>query len=220
VTAAPCVEFAEELVAYLDGEQPPAEHARIETHVGTCLSCRRELERLRRVRTLLGALPVIEPSAVFQDALWQRLDVTPPTRGRRRTLVWGAPALAAAAALALVWYSLLTGVTTTEHRAPGAPVAVAHREAPHGGAGETRVAAQPKEAPDKDEKQPDVAVAGSDLDQYPPELVEHPELFLRYPVVKRLQRLQHFEEVRQHGDGEPLGTTRPNGTRGSSDTIG
>ena len=219
MTAAPCVEFAEELVAYLDGEQPSAEHARIEQHVGTCLSCRRELERLRRVRTLLGALPAIDPSAAFQDALWQRLDVAPPAaRRRRRTLVWGVPALAAAAALALVSYSLLARVGTNA-RAPGAPVAVAHREAPHGAAGETRVASQREKAADKDERKPDVAVAGSDLDQYPPELVEHPELFLRYPVVKRLQRLQHFEEVRQHGDGEPLGDAQPNGTS-SPDTIG
>jgi anti-sigma factor RsiW len=219
VTAAPCVEFAEELVAYLDGEQPPAEHARIEQHVGTCLNCRRELERLRRVRTLLGALPAIEPSAAFQDALWQRLNVTsPPVRRQRRTLVWGAPALAAAAALALVSYSLVAHVGTST-RAPGAPVAVAHREAPHGAAGETRVAAQHEKAPGKDETKPDVAVAGSDLDQYPPELIEHPELFLRYPVVKRLQRLQHFEEVRQHGDGEPLGNARPDGTS-SIGTVG
>jgi hypothetical protein len=42
----------------------------------------------------------------------------------------------------------------------------------------------------------------NDLEQYPPELVEHPELFLRLPVVRRLEKLQHFEEVRRHGEGE------------------
>jgi anti-sigma factor RsiW len=216
VSATPCVDFAEELVAYLDGEQPAAEHARIEAHVGTCLTCRRELERLRRVRTLLGALPAIEASASFHDGLWQRLDAAPPVaRRRRRSLVWGAPALAAAAALVLVWYSATTRVTT-DGRAPGGTVAVAHRSAPaeNAATGESRVAAQHHEAPEKDGK-PDIAVAGSDLDQYPPELIEHPELFLRYPVVKRLQRLQHFEEVRQHGDGEPLGSTGANGSTGA-----
>jgi hypothetical protein len=116
--------------------------------------------------------------------------------------------------LALVWYSATTRVAT-DGRVPGGTVAVAHRSAPaENAASESRVAAQRHEAPEHDGKA-DVAVAGSDLDQYPPELIEHPELFLRYPVVKRLQRLQHFEEVRQHGDGEPLGSTGANGSTGA-----
>ncbi len=207
MSAAPCVDFAPELVAYLDGEQPAADHAHIEAHLGTCLSCRRELERLRRVRTLLGALPVIAPSAAFHDRMWQRLDPMPAgAAGRRRIVAWGVPALAAAAALALIWYSSATRMAPAGPGTGGA-VASARQPAAGGGAGsaESRLAAQHRASPDAGPK-PDVAVAGSDLDAYPPELVEHPELFLRYPVVKRLQRLQHFEEVRQHGDGQPLGS--------------
>ncbi len=58
------------------------------------------------------------------------------------------------------------------------------------------------------ERTGDVAAAG-DLDEYPPELVDHPELFLHLPVVRRLQKLQHFEEVRQREDAQPLGQLAP-----------
>jgi anti-sigma factor RsiW len=203
---AACAALAEELVAYLDGEQPEPERGRIENHVGTCLACRRELERLRRTRVLLGALPLIEPSADFHDGMWRRLDAAPARRrGRRRAVLWGAPALAAAAALALVWYSSVARIAADGRGMRGA-VASAPRPAGGGStAGESRVATRHQAAP-ADDPAHDVAVAGSDLDEYPPELIEHPELFLRYPVVRRLQKLQHFEEVRQHDEGEPLGS--------------
>lgn len=202
--AAACDDYAEELVAYLDGEHLDAERMRVEAHVGTCLACRRELERLRRVRTLLGELRPVEPSAGFEAAMWRRLEETGPRRSvGRRVLLWGAPALAAAAVVALASYSLLTRVG--ERGVSGSPAEVAvgtREEAP-------RVA---REAPPADAQpvQRDVASADrGDLEQYPPELVEHPELFLRLPVVRRLDKLEHFEEVRQHGEGEPVGLLVP-----------
>jgi anti-sigma factor RsiW len=203
---AACAVLAEELVAYLDGEQPEPNRGHIEAHVGTCLTCRRELERLRRARILLGALPAIEPSADFHDNMWRRLDAPlPHRRSRRRVVLWGAPALAAAAALALVWYSSVARLATDARGVHGA-VASAPRPPAGGGStsGDSRVATH-QAAPGTDTPH-DVAVAGSELEEYPPELIEHPELFLRYPVVRRLQKLQHFEEVRQHGEGEPLGS--------------
>jgi len=219
VSVPACTGVAEELVAYLDGEQPDGERQRVETHLGTCLTCRRELERVRRVRTLLGSLRSIEPSADFQAAFRRRLDAAPPRLARRRrAMVWGAPLLAAAAAVALVVYSFATRLPPGRQPAP-ATVAAAHRPAASGAAsGETRVAAQHHEEQGASGR-PDVAVANDDLDQYPPELIEHPELFLHYPVVRRLQRLQHFEEVRQHGDGEPLGSA-PGRPLGASSVIG
>jgi hypothetical protein len=122
--------------------------------------------------------------------------------------MWGVP-LAAAAALALVWYS---SISPNAPDAPGAsrggadvarapqaepaprPDAVARveREAP---------ADAPAEAPVEHAK---AELAPEDL---PPELLEHPELFLRLPVVRRLEKLEHFEEVRTPQDAEPIGQT-------------
>ena len=200
---AACEEFAADLVAYLDGEHEEGEAARIEAHLGTCLSCRRELEQLRRLRVLLGELHPIEPSAAFDAAMWRRLDPL-PTRGRRRapTLFWAAPALAAAAAVALVWYSSIAPVTV-----PGTVVPRTVAAVPRGHAAGGDALAQ-REAESEGGATHDVATADN-LDEYPPDLVEHPEIFLRLPVVRRLQRLQHFEEVQRHNEDEPLGQLVP-----------
>ncbi len=203
MSASACTAFAEELVAYLDGEQPDAERERLEAHLGTCLTCRRELERFRRVRTLLGSLRPVEPSADFDQEMWHRLAAT-PARGHRRSraLLWVAPPLAAAAVLALVWYSSVARVTN----GPRTAVVASAPHAADATSGESRVATQ-HEAPSAEGGAAPVAVAGSDLAEYPPELIEHPELFLRFPVVRRLEKLQHFEEVRQqHREDEPLGS--------------
>ena len=202
-----CDAFTEELVAYLDGEQPAEERARIEAHVGSCLTCRRELDRLKRVRAFMGELRPIEPSPDFAAAMWRRLEATPSRAPRRwRAIVWSVAPLAAAAVVALAWYSSLergvsqSPVASAPLVAP-APAEVAKAPVKSAPPRDTRVAdAQPKAEP---ESAPHEVASAPDLDDYPPELVEHPELFLRYPVVRRLRKLEHFEQV--HGQGQPAG---------------
>ncbi len=61
---------SQRLSAYLDGELTPVEHRSVDAHLRTCLACRAELARLERVKTLLGALPEVEPPAgLFADVL-------------------------------------------------------------------------------------------------------------------------------------------------------
>ena len=217
-TAAACDAYVEELVAYLDAEQPEAERARIDAHVGTCLTCRRELERLRRVRALIGEeLRPIEPSASFEQGFWRRLDAeaprATPRKARARFATWGLPALAAAAVVALASYSLLPRSTREERAATPGTVAEAPRHA--AGHDATRLAhreSAPEPVKPAAEEPRQLANADQgDIDQYPPELVEHPELFLRLPVVRRLEKLQHFEEVRRHGEGELAPEPNPAG---------
>jgi anti-sigma factor RsiW len=199
-----CSHIAEELVAYADGEHSDAERARVEAHVGSCLACRRELERVHKLSDLLAGLPSVEPSPGFEQRFWARLAAAPTVaRPRWRAARIGLPALAAAAALALVSYWTVARV---ERAAPPDTRAVA--AAPS-------VAAPPAALARSEERRHDegtddeVRVARSELETLPPELVEHPELFLRYPVVRRLRKLEHFEEVRRFGgagsDASPLG---------------
>ncbi len=200
-----CEAFAAELVAYFDGEHTETDAARVEAHLGTCLACRREIERLRRLRALLGELRPLEPSADFREGMWRRLDAVPPRAVRRsRAVLWTVPALAAAAAVALVWYSSIARIAG-EGSAARDPRSLAAASRPRGDGDEAM--AQRGHEGEREERR-DVADAGN-LDRYPPELVEHPELFLRLPVVRRLQKLQHFEEVQQHTDDEPLGRLAP-----------
>jgi hypothetical protein len=213
VNAAACDAFTEELVAFLDGEQSGDERARTEAHVGTCLTCRRELDRLRRLRILVGTLPSIEPSADFHAGMWRRLDAAPARAPRRRAIVWSFVPLAAAAAIALVWYSSVERAATTPPTiasapAPPAPAAVADAPRPAERAADTRVAEAPPKADEPEAREvADVA----DVNEYPPELIEQPELFLRYPVVRRLRKLENFEQVRQYTEPGGTDATQPLG---------
>ena len=202
-----CEAIAEDLTAFVDGELPEAERAPIDAHVAGCLSCRREIERITKVNALVAGLQRIEPSPEFEDRLRRRLATGAAADGaatgtRRRAwrpALWGVPALAAAAVIALVWYWSLAAPIRNQLRAPagGGQLAVARHDRAQQLAGEG-------------ESEPAVAAAPSlSPEDLPPDLIEHPELYLRYPVVRRLNKLEHFEEVRQHGGAEPLGKIEP-----------
>lgn len=112
-------EQRERLSAYIDGELPPAETRRLEAHLATCAECRRELDQLRRLRTLLRALPTPRPPRSF--ALPETGPVPVPAavarrerQTRRRVPVLARAAqwaggLVAAAGLLLVLGSALPG---------------------------------------------------------------------------------------------------------------
>ncbi len=90
----------EDLVAWLDGELPAADAARVAAHVDACAACRREADGLRRSGELVAALPRATPSADFAArVLASSRAGAAPRRGRLLRLV---PAAAAAAAVAAV----------------------------------------------------------------------------------------------------------------------
>jgi anti-sigma factor RsiW len=189
-----CEQVTSELVAFLDDELSDADRRPVAAHLSTCLGCRREVERLGSVQRWVSDLPPIEPSADFATNFWRRMNAAEAAvstlHPRRRVWQLAVPALAAAAVLALVARSLVTSPTT----APSAPAAAKQvaaapaRKAPAGAANQAAPPAEPAQVANADNQLPE------DL---PPELVEHPELFLRLPVVRRLEKLEHFEEVRQ-----------------------
>jgi RNA polymerase sigma-70 factor (ECF subfamily) len=198
--------MGEDLVAYVDGELLGSARARFDDHVATCLTCRREAERLAKLRALVSDLPRIEPSAEFEAHMWRRMARETSGGQRRRrpdAWRWAVPVLAAAAVVALALYGVLQPSGPHAPQVATAPAVrkqVAGKEqadtgAEEGGGERTDVASADNPAPE-------------DL---PPELVEHPELFLRFPVVRRLQKLEHFEEVRQRGDTDPAGDAAPEG---------
>ena len=117
--------------------------------------------------------------------------------------------LAAAAALALVWYSSLSSLTPGSHAAQGDLGAVAN--APKGGRSAHDVEAVARAKSEEPADAAPIEQANAELapEDLPPELIEHPELFLRLPVVRRLDKLEHFEEVRTPDAAEPIGQGEP-----------
>jgi hypothetical protein len=151
---------------------------------------------------LLDALPPVTPSAAFAAGLWERLAAEDPPPAARvrplRPVRWALPVLAAAAVVALALASQLRAPATPPGvHAPAAPIAAAPPPAPEAAVARPREAEQPQVAravsPRAEELQPE------DL---PSDLLENAELFLRLPVVRRLETLEHFESVQNSHEGE------------------
>jgi hypothetical protein len=197
-----CESIAPELVAYLDGALAEDERRPIASHVSSCLVCRRELERLTTIQRWVAELPRIEPSRDFTATFWERMEAEPlaveQSERSGRPWRWAVPMLAAAAGLALAVRAL---VPTGSAPAPGTrgsppPAAVAKADRP---AAAPKVAAAPAL---KDEPAQVANVDELRPEDLPPELVEHPELFLRLPVVRRLETLEHIDAVKREQQSE------------------
>jgi anti-sigma factor RsiW len=193
-----CEQTSSELVASLDGELGDDERRPVADHVATCLACRRELERLTTVQRWVATLPPVAPSATFAADFWRRVAAEPtPITSRRRgsPLRWAVPALAAAAVLLVALRSQMqaplppSGTRGPSTRVAAAPPAPAAKEAP----GTVARQAEPEQAAPAAEPPPQVAnVESLRAEDLPPELLEHPELFLRLPVVRRLEKLEYL----------------------------
>lgn len=64
-----CRELVELMSAYLDGELPPAEAARVEEHVAACEGCETVLEEFRDTIRLTGMLSEDAVTPMQRDTL-------------------------------------------------------------------------------------------------------------------------------------------------------
>lgn len=95
----------EALSAMADGQLTDAELAAAETHLHGCDTCRAELEAIRTVRSLVRALPDVEPKKPLVAVAWE------PRRPNRLAGI-------VAAAAAMVAVLLLASVPTQESGGP------------------------------------------------------------------------------------------------------
>lgn len=204
-----CEQTSTELVAFLDDELSVDARRPVAEHLASCLGCRREMERLSTVHGWLHDLPQVTPGPTFAADFARRLASEPTPIGSRRPggrgMWWALPTLAAAAALALALRSFVDAPApqspASDHTTKRA--AIARSGSPAQDEEPARVATRPPA---------EKAAAGTQVadvdalrpEDLPPELLEHPELFLRLPVVKRLDTLEYLgslHEQRSTDDG-------------------
>jgi anti-sigma factor RsiW len=77
-----CQRIFPRLSAFADHEVGPSEWLEIESHLVGCENCRRELESLRAIASLLGQSPERELAVTFTPRLMGRLTATPHVRHR------------------------------------------------------------------------------------------------------------------------------------------
>jgi predicted anti-sigma-YlaC factor YlaD len=72
-----CEEVQEEFSALLDDELDPAEVEGVEAHLSTCAECLRELDSLKKMHTVYGALPAVSAPAGFHVTTEETSKSTP-----------------------------------------------------------------------------------------------------------------------------------------------
>ncbi|NPV46608.1 MAG: hypothetical protein HPY69_06605 [Armatimonadetes bacterium] len=104
-------ESSDNLSRYIAGELTRRQRARVEAHLSVCAACRAEMEALRRLDTLLRAVPTATPPADLARQTLSRARVALGRRERRvlqpgRLLTsWGTMAASAVALCLVVWYA-------------------------------------------------------------------------------------------------------------------
>ncbi len=204
----------------LAGELTPRRVARLARHLEGCEGCRHERVAYTALDRALGALPLAAavPARLEQDTLRRvRLAVAEdPPEGPRRLARWlglTVPALAATAALVLAVRmagppaepareSAAPGAQVTRPPSPAAapPVRVARPATPSAPAARPAPSAPPaRPAPRHRRAEPTVP------SEPPPELAARPDLFVNLPILRNLERLEHYDAIQtttvddQHG---------------------
>jgi len=185
-------------------ELPAGRVRRLSRHVERCEGCRRERTAYTALDRLLGALPLeASPSArLEQDTLRRvRLEAAgddAPEGGPWAWLKVGAPALAGAAVLLLAVRAVSP---------PAAPSAPTSRATPRATSGTSHVTPP---APAGAQTASRRRSAGNVPSEPPAELAARPDLFVNLPVLRNMEKLQHFEAIQtttldeQH-DGQSSG---------------
>jgi anti-sigma factor RsiW len=118
------------LAAYAADELPPAEHARVEADLHSCLACRREMEAYHLVSTTLRTQPRArmrpEEATAFLAGVERRIrpgiaPLAPPARPALRELFWDHPRLSLASAVAAVIMVLGLTLAQMEVWSPWSP---------------------------------------------------------------------------------------------------
>jgi anti-sigma factor RsiW len=188
-----CARAQRLMAAAVDGELRPREQEALESHLATCPPCTAEMTA---TRTVLGAVGGLEHEATVPVVLEQRTlrrmrEVAAAPAVRRW---WAVPAVSGLALAATVVVALSFGLLHRSGQAPAAPasssVGRVARATPQAVHRRTAVArAQRQDVPPVDP---------------PPELAAAPDLFVDLPILRNMEKLEHFEAIRTTTlDGPP-----------------
>lgn len=176
------------IAADLAGELSPGRVRQLTQHIERCEGCRRERTAYAALDRLLDALPPEAPlSPRFEQDTLRRVrlaaDDVPERAGLWRWLSVGAPALAGAAVLLLAVRAVVP---------PTEPGSTPTRGKPLAASGTSRSAAP---APATGTTTARRRASGNVPSEPPPELAAHPDLFVNLPVLRNMEKLQHYEAI-------------------------
>jgi anti-sigma factor RsiW len=175
------------MVAAVDGELMPERRRELDDHVAGCPACSAELRATQTLFGALGSLPQeAEVPALVEAATLRRMRLAAAEEREGGGRRWGwlsAPVLAATAVTVLA-------VVVGTRREPGprsmSSVPRAQQIA--------RVADATPAAPKREEARVVVAESAPPAEP-PPDLAAAPELFMNLPIIRNMEKLEHFEAI-------------------------
>jgi hypothetical protein len=209
-----CTRAQQWMTAALDRELDPRRRRAFDRHVASCGPCAREMARTARLLEHVGTFPAEAPvpARLEQDTL-RRVRLLAAAEAERPARRWW-PALPAVAVAGLATIALAIGLTRQSEGPRPAPASAPQRVArapvpPVPG----RVERPTPPAPRGRAPRPDQPVA-SPPPEPPPELAAAPDLFMELPILRNLEKLQHYEDIRTttlDGQTAPGGGEHTNG---------
>jgi Putative zinc-finger len=181
----------------LAGELSDRRSQRLTEHMEGCAGCRREWEAYTALERVLGSLPLetVLPPRLEQVTLRNaRLAEAEATKTRRRWLGIAVPALAATAVVVVAARLSLQDTEPVPAPAPAAPTRVltAPPSRAPGRVAERAPAPAPSASPAAPQRR---RVARGVPSQPPPELAARPDLFVNLPLLRNLDKVQHYEAI-------------------------
>jgi hypothetical protein len=215
-----CGKAQELMTATVDDELSPRHQRALEAHLGGCAACRDELAATERMLAALAALPMEAevPVPLEQETLRRvRIAAAEEAEQIAASRWWTrlrVPAVAITGLAALV----LVIVGQNEVGRQAEPDAA--RTAATADSAEPKLARQRKDAPAEvvAEAPAPTAVAQApeeSPEEPPPALTARPDLFMELPILRNMEKLEHFEQIETTTlDGRPRSDARPEARRG------
>jgi anti-sigma factor RsiW len=191
-----CETIRVELPGYANGKLTDDFVAPVRDHLESCAACRAELGELERLDALLlEALPPITPSASFASQFANRLaaeahDSESRSEGRRRWLGWLLQPWLIPVAAATLLAAVMLRPWFADHSASVLPAPAVSRSV-------NTVAAAKKPPADAKLAERSTAKLALAANNPPSEVLQRPELFVDYSVIRDLDILESGK-----GDGE------------------
>jgi len=181
------------IVTAVDGEITPERRRDLDEHVAACTDC---LSELRATESLLGALeslpqeaevpPLVEAATLRR----MRIEAADERERKERRRGWFPAPVLAAAGVAVV--ALAINLRPESREATPQPVTSAPAVAR-----QVARAPEPQAAPAAPKQA--VALAAADdvtpPTEPPPDLAAAPDLFMNLPIIRNMEKLEHFEAI-------------------------
>jgi predicted anti-sigma-YlaC factor YlaD len=180
------------IVAAVDGEITPERRRDLDEHVAGCTDCRTELHATQALFGVLEGMPQeAEVPALVEAATIRRMRIAAAEEREGKGRRWGwlsTPVLAAAGVVALALAINL--------RPGGEPGPVRPAPAPDSHARQVARLSEPM--PEAAPQREAAAVATAEVappTEPPPDLAAAPELFMNLPIIRNMEKLEHFEAI-------------------------